>query len=281
MNKNTKAFTFIELIISITIFTILMWIAFWIFPFITWTIKKLWNEHSLLKSSIKIKEELIFNNKNIAFYSYSTINSLVQTQYGFENTYRKNIKEIIINTLKDSYSLTDYKIDQPDVCILPYTTDQYFNEGELSILRDEYLLDKCNNLINTSEFDEQYKIMSVIDKKNLLVNIYFPYKSSLHKITTSLITDLSDDNIIYTKKSSWKVKLRIYDWFLINKFTWNSYNYCKKNDSLSWECSFTDFLYTLWKSWNLYIDMYKLTTNWEEIHIKSSYILKTLYSLNY
>lgn len=281
MKTIKNAFTFIELIVSITIFTILMWVAFWIFPFITWTIKKLWNEHSLLKDSIKIKEELTFNNKDIAFYSYTEIDSIINTQYDFENMFRKNIKELIINGITDKYWLADYRLDEPSVCKLPYSSEQYFSEWENAVLIDEFLLGSCTNTINSPNFDEQYKILSVIDRDTLIVNIYFSYNSILHKISTSLITDLSNDNIISTKLSSWKINIKTYNWFQINKFTWVSYNYCTLNDSTSWECSFTDFLYNQWKSGNLYIDMYKLSTYWDEIQIKTSYILRTLYSLNY
>jgi len=111
----------------------------------------------------------------------------------------------------NNYSLPEYKIDDPSTCVLPYPTDQYFSEGELSIIEDEYFLDKCHNKISDAEFNDKFKILSVMDKKNLVVNIYFSYRSKLHKITSNMITDLSNDNIIYTKISSNKIKLKIYD----------------------------------------------------------------------
>jgi len=281
MKNSTKAFTLIELVVSITLFTILMGASFWIFPYVTWTIKKLGNEHFLLRESINFKEELTFNNKNVAFYSYSDINSITTTQYDFENMYRNNINNLISNTLVDKYALAEFRFDNPGTCKLPYSSEQYFNEWETAILEDEFLLWSCNNLISSPLFDSEYKILSVIDRKSSIVNIYFSYDSVIHKITTSLIKDLSNDNIIYTQLNSWKIQLKTYNWFEINKFTWNSYNYCTQGDKTSWECSFTDFQYELWKSANLYVNMYKMTLYWWEIQIKSSYILKTIYSLNY
>ena len=107
-SPDKKAFTLIELIVSITLFSLLMISAFGIFPYVTGTIKKLWNEHSLLKESINFKEELTFNNKDVAFYDYNTISSVIPTQYDFENTYRKNLNDIITNVIMNNYSYIFY-----------------------------------------------------------------------------------------------------------------------------------------------------------------------------
>jgi len=88
------------------------------------------------------------------------------------------------------------------VCVLPYQDDQIFSSSDLVLLEDEFKLISCNNDINHTNFDSNYRILVVVDEQNLSVNIYFPYLSKLHKISTSLITDLSNDDVIFHRYNS-------------------------------------------------------------------------------
>jgi len=275
-----KWFTLVELVVSITIFTIILWTAYAQFPYLMGSIKKIWNEKVLLNESINFKEELLFNNKLIAFYTYKSIQDWLKTQYDMENIFRKNIKEIIENVIENKYVLSNYDLSNPLSCSLPYNNNFYFTEFDKSILNDEFNLGSCNNNINDIEFNNNYKILTVVDTKTLVVSIYFSYKSILHKITTKLITDLDDDNIIFTNMSSWKISFKAYKNFEINKFSWITYNYCSLDNTPWEECIFTDYNKKQNKQWKLDISIYRLTKYANEINIKTSYILKNLFSLN-
>jgi len=280
--KNTKQwFTLIELLVSIIIFTIIMVTSFAQFPYLMAVIKKVWNEKIILDESIKLKEELLFKNKSIAFYTYNSLYEQLETQYDLENKFRKNVRNIIWEVIENKYWIGSYKLNKPDTCLLPYDSSYYFSDLDKSILADEFKLNSCIENIKDSSFDDTYKILVVIDRNNLITNIYFSFRSKLHKISTMLITDLDNDDIIYNHLVSWKISLHIYDNFEINKFSWSSYNYCSMNNSLWEECIFTDYNKKQYNSWYLRMSMYKLARGNEEINIKSSYILDTLYSLNY
>jgi len=281
MKRNNKAFTLIELVVSITIFSIIISTAFAQFPYLMVNIKKVWNEKFIINESIKLKEEFLISNKSLSFYTYKSLVDLNDTQYDFENKYRKNLRDVIENVIRDEYWLHSYSLNNPWNCKLPYDTNQYISDLDKSIIEDEFDLGKCIDDINDNLFDDNYKILTIVDRENLVVNIYFVYASQLHKITTSLITDLVNDDIIYNNLSTSKISLKIYKWFELNKFSWNSYNFCSL-DNLPWEeCVFTDYMKQQKQPWVLNITMYKLTKYWNDINIKSSFILKTIYSLNY
>jgi len=65
MKKNSKAFTLVELVISITIFSIIFISAFSVFPYVMSSIKKISNQSLIINESTSLKEELNFSDKSI------------------------------------------------------------------------------------------------------------------------------------------------------------------------------------------------------------------------
>jgi hypothetical protein len=122
-----------------------------------------------------LKEEFNIKNTTVVFYNYEDLYSLSPTAYDFENRYRNNLKDLINNFMVKGYGITNYQLNNPNPCKLPYKDTQLFTDLDKSIIEEEFELKECYNNINDLNFKNKYKILSIIDTKNLIANIYFSY----------------------------------------------------------------------------------------------------------
>lgn len=274
--KIWRGYTLIELIISFAILFILFSSAFvliWI------TISHEEKNKTILEINNYILTNKEFEgiaNKEIAFYSYQSLENQIQTKSDFENQYRKDLKEIITSWMNKISKNEPFSLKSPKSCEI-LVPDLMEHEEEKYI--NEYKLNDCNNDIDSQYFKSHFNILSIVDKKNLDVSIYFIYKFHLYRIKTKLNTDLTKDNIIYKDFESNKfIKI---DFFrkdlLFTKFFWNSNNKCWDT-----ECIFKDsFSKKDWFPWYIDYEIIKLKIwNDDRYDFNSSYIIKNIKNLN-
>lgn len=277
LNNTTFWFTLVELIVSLTIFSMIILIAFNQFPYLVKSIKKANNQKQTIEQSISLKEEFQRGWNYIAFYDYQTLNEQIQSEYDFENRFRRNIKDLIEDSIDSIYSLPNYSLWDPDSCERKYSEEQVFSQLETDLIDEVFYTWTCDNKITTEEFKENFKILTIVSPKDKRVTVFLVYKSYLHKIVTQLNTNLDNDDIIYHKIATDDISVKIYDNFLVNKLYWESWNKCLDNN---YECIFTDFSSKQDKSWTLNLGIFKLTDDGYEIDFSTSYYLDTIFTIN-
>ena len=193
MKEDKRGFTLIELIVTITIYMSLFIWAFYLVWIITQHVERNKTIIDLNRFILQDKEFSDITRKNVAFYSYEDLVTNKQTGYWFEDGFRKDIKELINNTMKAKIA-SSYDLSSPSVC---YSLVNDLMTHEESKYIDEYKLNACSNNYASPEFKENYNILTLVDRENLDVTVYFIYRYNLFRIKSKLNKDLTKDEIVF------------------------------------------------------------------------------------